>query len=226
MRSVFSQQVKDKRVKVAEGTFDSTGIADGWADLVVLAQVGTYAFIHRPSSQFYRRPIIGVQTMTQLRQSSLVSSGPRVLSPLFGIWRTSLLSIRFMTCSADLLTLYRDGARWVSQVWDILELHEQNTPQPRHTYWRQTFDTPSYRKGFNPPEEKIWNYNLQATKEIVVDRASSESYVAVLSDDKKAELQEEIREIVDEGLDKVWIDETQGLFEYPYKTWVVIAHKK
>jgi SAM-dependent methyltransferase len=39
MRSVFSQQVKDDRVTVAEGTFIATGIADNWADLVVIAQV-------------------------------------------------------------------------------------------------------------------------------------------------------------------------------------------
>lgn len=39
MRGVFSATVKDSRASVAEGTFDSTGIEDGWADLVVIAQV-------------------------------------------------------------------------------------------------------------------------------------------------------------------------------------------
>lgn len=92
--------------------------------------------------------------------------------------------------------------------------------------WRQTFDTPSYQREFNPPEEKTWSYKLQASKEIVVDRACSKSYVTILPDDKKTELQEEIRKIVDRGLDRVWIDESKGLFEYPYKTWVVIAHKR
>ena len=134
----------------------------------------------------------------------------------FGLWLIPLFSYIF----------HRDGARWVSQVRDLIEAHEQDTPQFRHMYWRQTFDTPSYQREFNPPEEKTWAYKLQANKEIVVDRASSKSYVAVLLDDKKAEVQEEMRKIVDQGLDRVWIDEAQGLFEYPYKTWVVIAHKK
>lgn len=93
-------------------------------------------------------------------------------------------------------------------------------------YWRQTFDTPSYKKEFNPPEEKTWNYKLHANKEIVVDRASSKSYVAILPDDQKAKVQQDIREVVDQGHDKVWVDEAQGLFEYPYKTWVVIARKR
>lgn len=50
MRSIFSQQVKDDRVTVAEGTFIATGIADGWADLVVIAQVCSFEafplFVH------------------------------------------------------------------------------------------------------------------------------------------------------------------------------------
>lgn len=107
-----------------------------------------------------------------------------------------------------------------------MELHELGTPQFHRMYWRQTFDTPSYKKEFNPPEEKTWTYKLQADKEIVVERASSLSYLAVLPNEKRALVQEEIRKIVDQGLDKVWIDETHGLFEYPYKTWAVIAHKK
>ena len=40
MRSQFSKTVTDPRVSVAEGTFDKTGVEDGWADLIVIAQVG------------------------------------------------------------------------------------------------------------------------------------------------------------------------------------------
>ena len=105
-------------------------------------------------------------------------------------------------------------------------MYEQNTPQFRLMLWRQLFDTPSYQREFNPPEEKTWQYTIQASKNNVVDRASSKSYIAVLPDDKKAEVQEEVSKVVDQGLDRVWIDEAQGLFEYPYKTWVVIAHKQ
>ncbi|CCM02384.1 uncharacterized protein FIBRA_04480 [Fibroporia radiculosa] len=38
MRSVFTQTVKDDRVSTAEGTFDATGVEDGWADIVIIAQ--------------------------------------------------------------------------------------------------------------------------------------------------------------------------------------------
>jgi len=191
MRFVFSQQVKDDRVTVAEGTFIATGIPDSWADLVVIAQAYHWCPDYEAASAEFSRI---------LKPNGTVAY----------IWNLE----------------DRDGARWVSELRDLIEVHEQGTPQFRHMYWRQTFDTPSYQKEFNPPEEKTWAYKLQADKEVVVDRAASKSYVAILPDDKKAEVQEEIRKIVDQGLDKVWIDETQGLFEYPYKTWVVIAHKK
>ena len=61
----------------------------------------------------------------------------------------------------------------------------------------------------------------------MVDRASSKSYIAVLPPDEKAAVQDAIRKIVnDDGAGKVWINESEGIFEYPYKVDVVIAHKK
>ncbi|KAF8802568.1 S-adenosyl-L-methionine-dependent methyltransferase [Phlegmacium glaucopus] len=191
MRSFFSQAVKDDRVTVAEGTFDATGIPEGWANLVVIAQA------------FHWCPDYGAAS----------AEFSRILRPNG--------TVAFVWNLHD-----RDGARWVAKVGDIIGAHEQNTPQFRHMYWRQTFDTPSYRREFNPPEEKKWDYKLHANKEIIVDRAASASYIVALSDDERAEVQEEIKKVIDQGLDKVWIDEAQGSFEYPYKTWVVIAHKK
>ena len=41
MREVFTKSVVDPRVSVREGTFDATGVEDGWADVVIIAQVCT-----------------------------------------------------------------------------------------------------------------------------------------------------------------------------------------
>ncbi|KAL5489894.1 hypothetical protein ACEPAI_4726 [Sanghuangporus weigelae] len=37
MRAVFSKTVDDPRVSLSEGTFDTTGVPDHWADLIVIA---------------------------------------------------------------------------------------------------------------------------------------------------------------------------------------------
>lgn len=120
----------------------------------------------------------------------------------------------------------RDGAGWVGKIRDTIEVHEQGTPQFRHGYWRQTFETPAYKENFEPHSEKVWEYSIQGTKESVVDRASSKSYIAVLPDEKKNEVQNKIRSIIDLDKDKVWIDEAKGIFEYPYKVYVVLTHRK
>lgn len=39
MRNTFNAKVSDPRVSTYAGTFDGTGVPDGWADLVVVAQV-------------------------------------------------------------------------------------------------------------------------------------------------------------------------------------------
>lgn len=44
MRTEFSKNITDKRVTVQDGTFDRTGIDDGWADMIVVAQVRIIMF--------------------------------------------------------------------------------------------------------------------------------------------------------------------------------------
>lgn len=122
-------------------------------------------------------------------------------------------------------TRCRDGAGWVAQLRDRIERHENGTPQFRLNLWRATFDTPSYKQFFKPQEEEVWSYHLLGTQEIVIDRACSKSYVAVLPDDQKTQVVEDIKAILTKGDGLVWTDSEKGEFEYPYKTWVVIAKK-
>lgn len=39
MRDIFAKSIEDERVTTLEGTFDHASVEDGWADLVVIAQV-------------------------------------------------------------------------------------------------------------------------------------------------------------------------------------------
>lgn len=39
MRGVFAKSATDSRASIAEGTFDKTGVENGWADVIIIAQV-------------------------------------------------------------------------------------------------------------------------------------------------------------------------------------------
>lgn len=120
----------------------------------------------------------------------------------------------------------RDAVTWVSQLRDRIEKHEDGCPQFRLGLWRQLYDTPSFKQFFTAAEENSWDYNIPGTVDIVVDRALSKSYTVVLPDAEKKSITEDIKGYLQNDKGKVWIDESQGLFEYPYKTLVVTATKK
>ncbi|KAF5381088.1 hypothetical protein D9615_003995 [Tricholomella constricta] len=191
MREVFLQTVKDERVTIDDGTFESTAVQDNWADLVVIAQ----AFHWCPD---YDRAF---------------AEFARILKPMGAvvlIWNLE----------------DRDRAHWVAQLRNRIERHENGTPQFRLNLWRQVFDTESYQQFFQPPAEKVWPYALPTTVDIAVDRALSKSYIAVLSEEEKAEVQNDVRAIAEKGEERVWINKADGLFEYPYQVFVVVARKK
>ncbi|KAA1471133.1 S-adenosyl-L-methionine-dependent methyltransferase [Dentipellis sp. KUC8613] len=119
----------------------------------------------------------------------------------------------------------REVAEWVGQVRDCVESYEQGAPQFRLGLWRKVFNE-TYEKLFEPPVEKVWDYLLPGTLEIVTNRAFSRSYVAIQTDDVKAKIKTDIQAIVERGDGKKWIDEANGVFEHPHKTYVVIMNKK
>lgn len=41
MCDVWRKTVDDSRSSIVKGTFDDTGVEDGWADLIIIAQVST-----------------------------------------------------------------------------------------------------------------------------------------------------------------------------------------
>ncbi|KAL0946845.1 hypothetical protein HGRIS_013013 [Hohenbuehelia grisea] len=117
----------------------------------------------------------------------------------------------------------RDKAQWVAQLRDCIEQHEQGSPQFRLGLWRAVYDTPSYKERFQPPEEKTWSYAIPGTLDLAIDRACSKSYIASLPEGDKAAVVEKVKSIVTNGDEMVWVDKEAGVFEYPYKTYVVVA---
>ncbi|KAF7323003.1 Histone H2B [Mycena chlorophos] len=181
MRQVFRENNSDERVSVADGTFQDTGVPDGWADVVVIAQAFHWCPDYNLACEEFGR--------------ALKPGGVLAL-----IWNVE----------------DRDGAKWVAQLRDCVERFEEGSPQYRHGYWRQTFDTPGYKKYFEPPVENNSRYTLDVNSEIAIDRACSKSFIVVLNDAQKVQVRADLAAILDKGEEKVWVDEKAGVFKYPY----------
>jgi ubiquinone/menaquinone biosynthesis C-methylase UbiE len=120
----------------------------------------------------------------------------------------------------------REAVAWIAQLRDRIEKHEEGTPQFRLELWRAAFEQPNYKDLFEAPTEKQWPYIIPGTAEITIGRACSKSYIAILPEDKKKQVQEDIKAILDRGDDMKWIDREQGVFEYAYRSYVVVFKKK
>ena len=59
----------------------------------------------------------------------------------------------------------------------------------------------------------------------VVARGLSKSYIAVLPDEERGKVAESLRNIF-ETERKTWVNEEEGVFEYPYETTVMAVRRK
>jgi len=66
---------------------------------------------------------------------------------------------------------------------------------------------------------------LPVTIEGVVTRALSKSYISALPEGEQKEVADSLRNIL-ETEKKTWVDEGEGIFEYPYETAVVTVRRK
>jgi hypothetical protein len=107
-----------------------------------------------------------------------------------------------------------------------VEAFERGTPQYRLGLWRKTFQTESYVKYFEPPEEMIFKHIVTGSLTGVLDRVYSKSFIAINSKETKEQIGKEVKGIVERGDDKVWLDQEQGTFEYPYTNTVIVMRKK
>ncbi|KAJ3828476.1 S-adenosyl-L-methionine-dependent methyltransferase [Lentinula raphanica] len=209
MRDQFTKTVigpqgnDDIKITIQDGSFTSTNIPSGWADVVFIAQA--YHWAH-PSYD-----AASVEFARILKPSGVVVY----------VWNLE---------NSDVST---NGAKWVGSLRSLYEKYEGESPQFRLGLWRATFDPeqcPEYAKLFKGPIEETFTWWIPTTVEGVVQRVRTKSYIAILERERKEEYEElerKVREMLDkEEVEKKWIDMEKGVFEYPYKTTVVIARKK
>lgn len=72
----------------------------------------------------------------------------------------------------------------------------------------------------------MFTWDVPATAQLVADRACSKSYIAVQPEEEKEKVRKCVREVVEKGEGLVWMDKEEGVFRYPYKTWVISFQRK
>lgn len=190
MRATFDATTKDARVSTLDGTFEHTGVEDGWADLVIVAQ----AFHWCPDYD---------AAMVEFARAS------KPTGIVAFIWNLEDSS----------------STPWVAQLRGTYEKHEKGAPQFHRLLWRAAFDTAGYKTNFSPPQTLEFPRNLEATEDSVINRVLSKSYITMLSEEERAGLVKQLKEIVEKGEGKKWIKEDEGVFEYPYLTTLVVMKK-
>ena len=95
-----------------------------------------------------------------------------------------------------------------------------------HKKWAEVFDLPAYNSTFEKPEYSEVTYHVPATIESVLRDRLTWSPFSILKGEEKEKVVNTIKDIVQKGDGKVWIDEPQGIFEAPYKIPVLIMKRK
>ena len=89
----------------------------------------------------------------------------------------------------------RDRSRaWVDAIWSIMDRVEKHAPWRDHERWRDTAFVD--RPGFTPLQVAEFRHEQSMTSAEVVARVASVSHVAVLADDERTAVLDEVREVL------------------------------
>lgn len=81
------------------------------------------------------------------------------------------------------------------------------------------------QQNFAEAEQHDYVVKHPTTEQGVVDRALSKSYVTAQPPEEQAKVDQGIRNVLKTAQGRVWIDESAGSFEYPYRTSLYLMRK-
>lgn len=113
------------------------------------------------------------------------------------------------------------------QIYDLCMPKRGNMPSGAEGLgrWRQIISLPLYKEKFSRHEEAAIKHTEPTTLERYTALLMTWSGIAILPDDEKEDLKEQIRAIVERGDELVWVDKERGIFELPRVTPVVIFRR-
>jgi len=93
--------------------------------------------------------------------------------------------------------------------------------------WEALFETPTYVANFHPPSFHTHRYTTPCTIPTAINRALSKSYTSVLPPAEKEALKQKLESVLEHAVtDGSLIVDSEGVFQYPYGTEVVICRRK
>ncbi|KAI5117442.1 hypothetical protein M0805_007012 [Coniferiporia weirii] len=119
-------------------------------------------------------------------------------------------------------------AEWITQIFALCAPYQESTASNREHFkdWRRMFDLSLYKESFSEPEDTMISSTEPSTLEKTTLLVFTRSGVAILPDDEKLKIREEIKSIVERGDGLVWLDEKEGIFEVPFSNPVVVMQRK
>jgi SAM-dependent methyltransferase len=83
---------------------------------------------------------------------------------------------------------------WVDQLWSIMDRVEKRAPWRDHEHWRDS--ALGDRPGFGPMHAATFHHAQTLTPDLVVERFRGVSHVAVLPDDERETVLDEVRDVL------------------------------
>jgi SAM-dependent methyltransferase len=107
---------------------------------------------------------------------------------------------------------------WVAKLTDLIDIHEQGAPRYKYGTWKKAWQS---SQQFSPFEETHFRYNHIGSREMVIDRVASISFIAALEPQKLKNVLSSVRSLLDQH---PMTKDTEEL-TLPYRTDVFLATK-
>ena len=123
-----------------------------------------------------------------------------------------------LNIGCDLRSITDYSAAWAREAHEFCVQFQKNTPSSPEdaTKWRRIFDLPLCKETFSDPETEEFPFAEPRSLDSALTFYLTWSGIAIQPDEEKERIRGRIRTILDRAEDLVWVDEKEGILEFPF----------